>query len=77
MMGMNMEQYIAEFTAKGVDGQHLLCMDSSKLKVGLCIIIYLFFGCSIGLNNSTLKNVLPSRSLAFLAKEIVPPLRGD
>lgn len=38
-MGVNMEQYIAEFTAKGVDGQHLLCMDSSKLKVGLCIII--------------------------------------
>lgn len=32
LMGMNMEQYIAEFTAKGVDGQHLLCMDSSKLK---------------------------------------------
>ncbi|KAI2668435.1 Neurabin-1 [Labeo rohita] len=34
LMGMNMEQYIAEFTAKGVDGQHLLSMDSSKLKVG-------------------------------------------
>ncbi|KAK2908928.1 hypothetical protein Q8A67_004765 [Cirrhinus molitorella] len=32
LMGMNMEQYIAEFTAKGVDGQHLLCMDSGKLK---------------------------------------------
>uniref|UniRef100_A0A8C2KQC0 Neurabin-1 n=1 Tax=Cyprinus carpio TaxID=7962 RepID=A0A8C2KQC0_CYPCA len=32
LMGMNMEQYIAEFTAKGVDGQHLLSMDSSKLK---------------------------------------------
>ncbi|XP_056314447.1 neurabin-1 isoform X2 [Danio aesculapii] len=32
LMGMNMEQYIAEFTVKGVDGQHLLCMDSSKLK---------------------------------------------
>uniref|UniRef100_A0A673H0I3 Neurabin-1 n=1 Tax=Sinocyclocheilus rhinocerous TaxID=307959 RepID=A0A673H0I3_9TELE len=32
LMGMNMEQYIAEFTAKGVDGQHLLCLDSSKLK---------------------------------------------
>ncbi|XP_067297579.1 neurabin-1 isoform X3 [Pseudorasbora parva] len=32
LMGMNMEQHITEFTAKGVDGQHLLCMDSSKLK---------------------------------------------
>ncbi|XP_016368476.1 neurabin-1-like isoform X2 [Sinocyclocheilus rhinocerous] len=32
LMGMNMEQYIAEFTAKGVDGQHLLCMDNSTLK---------------------------------------------
>ncbi|XP_048053086.1 neurabin-1 isoform X3 [Megalobrama amblycephala] len=32
LMGMNMEQYTAEFTAKGVDGQHLLGMDSSKLK---------------------------------------------
>ncbi|XP_052455723.1 neurabin-1-like isoform X1 [Carassius gibelio] len=32
LMGMDMEQYITEFTAKGVDGQHLLCMDSSKLK---------------------------------------------
>jgi len=39
LMGMNMEQYIAEFTAKGVDGQNILCMDSSKLKVGPCIII--------------------------------------
>ncbi|XP_051559376.1 neurabin-1-like [Myxocyprinus asiaticus] len=32
LMGMNMEQYIGEFTVKSVDGQHLLCMDSSKLK---------------------------------------------
>ncbi|XP_061698196.1 neurabin-1 isoform X4 [Syngnathoides biaculeatus] len=33
LMGMNMEQYTAEFTAKGVDGQQLLQLDSDKLKV--------------------------------------------
>lgn len=33
LMGMNMDQYIAEFTAKGVDGIHLANLDSSKLKV--------------------------------------------
>lgn len=33
LMGMNMEQYTQEFTAKGVDGQQLLHLDSDKLKV--------------------------------------------
>nr|XP_061799362.1 neurabin-1-like [Nerophis lumbriciformis] len=32
LMGMNMEQYTAEFTAKGIDGQQLMHMDSDKLK---------------------------------------------
>ncbi|NXF08635.1 NEB1 protein, partial [Smithornis capensis] len=32
LMGMNMEQYIAEFTAMNVDGQHLMQLDSDKLK---------------------------------------------
>ncbi|XP_030634824.1 neurabin-1 [Chanos chanos] len=32
LMGMNMEQYISEFTAKGVDGQQLMNLDSTKLK---------------------------------------------
>ncbi|KAG9262570.1 neurabin-2-like isoform X4 [Astyanax mexicanus] len=32
LMGMNMDQYIAEFTAKGVDGKRLMELDSSKLK---------------------------------------------
>lgn len=32
-MGMNMDQYTPEFTAKGVDGQQLLSLDSDKLKV--------------------------------------------
>ena len=32
-MGMNMDQYTPEFTAKGVDGQQLMQMDSDKLKV--------------------------------------------
>ncbi|KAM9454424.1 uncharacterized protein ppp1r9alb isoform 1-T1 [Clarias gariepinus] len=32
LMGMNMDQYIAEFTAKGVDGKRLADLDSSKLK---------------------------------------------
>uniref|UniRef100_A0A3Q3VN19 Neurabin-1 n=1 Tax=Mola mola TaxID=94237 RepID=A0A3Q3VN19_MOLML len=32
LMGMNMDQYTAEFTAKGVDGQQLLHLDSDKLK---------------------------------------------
>uniref|UniRef100_A0A8C4ITQ9 Protein phosphatase 1 regulatory subunit 9A-like A n=1 Tax=Dicentrarchus labrax TaxID=13489 RepID=A0A8C4ITQ9_DICLA len=33
LMGMNMDQYTPEFTAKGVDGQQLLYLDSDKLKV--------------------------------------------
>ncbi|XP_049583407.1 neurabin-1 isoform X2 [Syngnathus scovelli] len=33
LMGMNMDQYTVEFTAKGVDGQQLLQLDSDKLKV--------------------------------------------
>ncbi|XP_048724499.2 neurabin-1 isoform X2 [Caretta caretta] len=32
LMGMNMEQYIAEFTAKNIDGQQLMLLDSDKLK---------------------------------------------
>nr|XP_034991121.1 neurabin-1-like isoform X1 [Zootoca vivipara] len=32
LMGMNMEQYIAEFTAKCIDGQQLMLLDSDKLK---------------------------------------------
>ncbi|KAM6979083.1 neurabin-1 isoform 2-T2 [Tautogolabrus adspersus] len=32
LMGMNMDQYTPEFTAKGVDGQQLLQLDSDKLK---------------------------------------------
>lgn len=32
-MGMNMDQYTAEFTATGVDGLQLLHLDSDKLKV--------------------------------------------
>uniref|UniRef100_A0A3B3UL16 Protein phosphatase 1 regulatory subunit 9A-like A n=1 Tax=Poecilia latipinna TaxID=48699 RepID=A0A3B3UL16_9TELE len=33
LMGMNMDQYTSEFTAKGIDGQQLLHLDSDKLKV--------------------------------------------
>uniref|UniRef100_A0A669B8E0 Neurabin-1 n=1 Tax=Oreochromis niloticus TaxID=8128 RepID=A0A669B8E0_ORENI len=32
LMGLNMDQYTPEFTAKGVDGQQLLQLDSDKLK---------------------------------------------
>uniref|UniRef100_A0A087Y424 Neurabin-1 n=1 Tax=Poecilia formosa TaxID=48698 RepID=A0A087Y424_POEFO len=32
LMGMNMDQYTSEFTAKGIDGQQLLHLDSDKLK---------------------------------------------
>ncbi|XP_026883353.2 neurabin-1 isoform X2 [Electrophorus electricus] len=32
LMGMNMDQYTAEFTAKGVDGQQLMNLDSDRLK---------------------------------------------
>uniref|UniRef100_A0A8C8A0A7 Neurabin-1 n=1 Tax=Oryzias sinensis TaxID=183150 RepID=A0A8C8A0A7_9TELE len=32
LMGMNMDQYTAEFTAKAVDGPQLLLLDSDKLK---------------------------------------------
>ncbi|KAG8559628.1 hypothetical protein GDO81_017395 [Engystomops pustulosus] len=33
LMGMNMEQYIEEFTSKNVDGQQLMLLDSDRLKV--------------------------------------------
>lgn len=33
LMGMNLDQYTAEFTAKGVDGQQLMNLDSDRLKV--------------------------------------------
>ncbi|XP_020787552.1 neurabin-1 isoform X1 [Boleophthalmus pectinirostris] len=32
LMGLNMDQYTPDFTAKGVDGQQLLHLDSDKLK---------------------------------------------
>ncbi|XP_053184547.1 neurabin-1 isoform X1 [Scomber japonicus] len=32
LMGMNLDQYTTEFTARGVDGQQLLQLDSDKLK---------------------------------------------
>ncbi|XP_056392259.1 neurabin-1-like isoform X2 [Hyla sarda] len=32
LMGMNMEQYIEEFTAKNVNGQQLMLLDSDRLK---------------------------------------------
>ena len=32
LMGMNMEQYITEFTAMNIDGQQLMQLDSDKLK---------------------------------------------
>ncbi|KAM5152078.1 neurabin-1-like [Mantella aurantiaca] len=32
LMGMNMEQYIAEFTEKNIDGQQLMLLDSDRLK---------------------------------------------
>lgn len=32
LMGMNMEQYITEFTAKNIDGQQLMLLDSDRLK---------------------------------------------
>uniref|UniRef100_A0A674JMZ7 Neurabin-1-like n=1 Tax=Terrapene triunguis TaxID=2587831 RepID=A0A674JMZ7_9SAUR len=41
LMGMNMEQYIAEFTAKNIDGQQLMLLDSDKLKVSTCPCVYL------------------------------------
>ncbi|MGH0147413.1 UNVERIFIED_CONTAM: hypothetical protein FKN15_013728 [Acipenser sinensis] len=32
LMGLNLEQYIPEFTAKNIDGEQLLQLDGSKLK---------------------------------------------
>lgn len=37
LMAMNMEQYIVEFTAKGINGKRLLELDSSNLKVWIII----------------------------------------
>lgn len=33
LMGLGLEQYVPAFTAKNIDGEHLLQMDSGGLKV--------------------------------------------
>lgn len=38
LIGMNMEQYITEFTAKNIDGQQLMLLDSDRLKVRSTIL---------------------------------------
>lgn len=49
LMGMNMDQYTAEFTAKGVDGLQLLHLDSDKLKVKNSELLHtvMFSGCPL------------------------------
>lgn len=32
-MSLNFEQYVSEFTAQNINGEHLLQLDGSKLKV--------------------------------------------
>lgn len=34
LMGLNLEHYILEFTANSIDGEQLLRLDSTELKVG-------------------------------------------
>lgn len=34
LMGLNLEHHIPEFTAKNIDGEQLLQLDSTELKVG-------------------------------------------
>uniref|UniRef100_A0A8C9WSW6 Neurabin-1 n=1 Tax=Scleropages formosus TaxID=113540 RepID=A0A8C9WSW6_SCLFO len=48
LKGLNMEQYVPEFTAREVDGEQLLQMDSAKLK-------------GLGVNSSTDRNALKRR----------------
>lgn len=36
LTGLNLEHHIPEFTAKNVDGEQLLQLDSAELKVTLC-----------------------------------------
>lgn len=45
LMSLNLEQYVSEFSAQNINGEHLLQLDGSKLKVtawldlrGNCII---------------------------------------
>uniref|UniRef100_A0A8C4SNP7 Sterile alpha motif domain containing 14 n=3 Tax=Erpetoichthys calabaricus TaxID=27687 RepID=A0A8C4SNP7_ERPCA len=48
LKGLNMEQYITEFTARDVDGEQLLQLDGTKLK-------------ALGVNNSADRSVLKRR----------------
>nr|XP_023868444.1 sterile alpha motif domain-containing protein 14 [Salvelinus alpinus] len=48
LKGLNMEQYISEFTARDIDGEQLLLMDGTKLK-------------GLGVNSSTDRSVLKRR----------------
>lgn len=45
LIGMNMDQYVAEFGARGVDGAQLLNMDNEKLKVRCFHHIYNIHPC--------------------------------
>lgn len=38
LMGLNLEHHIPEFTAKNIDGEQLLRLDSSELKVGTTLM---------------------------------------
>lgn len=33
LMSLNLEQYVSEFSAQNINGEHLLQLDGSKLKV--------------------------------------------
>lgn len=37
LMSLNFEQYVSEFTAQNINGEHLLQLDGSKLKVMDCL----------------------------------------
>lgn len=40
LVSMDMDQYAAEFTARGVDGTQLLGLDGEKLKVGATLTVH-------------------------------------
>lgn len=40
LLSVDMEQYAADFTARGVDGTQLLSLDGEKLKVRATLLVY-------------------------------------
>lgn len=64
LMSLNLEQYVSEFSAQNINGEHLLQLDGSKLKVidwtsRLTVVFIITLGILKGSKNSARKQRIP------------------